>query len=337
MKKIKRFLKIIITVIVLFLLWQILSLGFEFLSLTKYNGEDINFQIEKGSYASDVANSLEDKGIIKSKYTFLARHKLFASDKSVYHGTHTIKNGMTLGDILKEMTTMTEADDTITFTIPEGYSIEMIARKAEDEGICAYDEFIGATNPENYDYEFIKYIPEKDYIHKLEGYLFPSTYEFFRDDSAYNIINKMLAAFETEYKKYFSTYDNMAEVVTIASMVEREAALEEESARISGVIVNRLEKNMLLQIDATVVYVKSEGRYDIPNLLYKDLEVSSPYNTYKISGLPLGPICNPGVKSLLAAASPEEHQWLYYHTDEKKADGSHIFTKTFDEHIATMR
>ncbi len=337
MKKTKKLLKFLICVVIIAIVWPIISLGAEFISLTSYNGDDIEFQVEQGAFASDVAADLEELGVIKSKYTFLARLKLMPDEKSsIYHGTHIISKGMTLGDVLKEVTTMPEADDTLTFSIPEGYSVDMIAKKAEKEGLCTYDEFIHSVKNDSFDYEFIKHIPDADYRYKLEGFLFPDTYEFFKDDGAHEIIDKMLSVFEREYKKYFSGYDDMFRLVTIASMVEREAALEEECPRIAGVISNRLEKDMLLQIDATVVYAKSSGRYDIPVLSYADLEVASPYNTYLNGGLPLGPICNPGVKAIRAAASPEKHEWLYYHTDEEKADGSHIFTKTFDEHIATM-
>jgi len=337
LKSIKKLFKFLIVIIVLILLWQVIPFGTEFLSISKYNGEDINFEVAQGTFASDVAQQLEEKGIIKSKYTFLAKLKLMPADKSaIYYGTHTIKKGMSLGDILKEFTSMPDTDETVMFSVPEGYSVEMIARKADSEGLCTYEEFTDTVKSAEFDYEFIKHIPDSDYAYKLEGFLFPNTYEFYKDDSAYNIIDKMLSAFEREYKKHFSDYENMFRTMTIAAMVEREAALEDECPRIAGVIKNRIEKDMLLQIDATVVYAKSEGRYDIPELSYADLEVSSPYNTYKNPGLPPGPICNPGIRAILAAASPESHEWLYYHTDEEKKDGSHIFTKTFDEHIATM-
>ena len=97
-------------------------------------------------------------------------------------------------------------------------------------------------------------------------------------------------------------------------------------------IENRLKDGMRLQIDATAVYAVSDGLYNLDRVLYKDIETDSPYNTYRISGLPAGPICSPGIKSLKAAANPEKHDYLYYRVDSAKSDGSHIFTKTFDEH-----
>ena len=106
--------------------------------------------------------------------------------------------------------------------------------------------------------------------------------------------------------------------------------------KIAGVIYNRLNDSMLLQVDATVVYAKSNGRYDMTSVSYDDLKVDSPYNTYKNKGLTPGPICNPGINSIIAAATPESHNYLFYHTDENKKDGSHIFTENFDDHVATM-
>ena len=124
--------------------------------------------------------------------------------------------------------------------------------------------------------------------------------------------------------------------MTVASLIEREATLSSERPLVSGVIYNRLKIDMLLQIDASVIYGKTLGKYDMEVVLNKDLEDASAYNVYKNKGLPPGPICNPGRESIDAAANPASHDYLYYHTDTKKNDGSHIFTKTFDEHLETM-
>ena len=125
--------------------------------------------------------------------------------------------------------------------------------------------------------------------------------------------------------------------MTRASVIEKEVKLASERATVSGVISNRIEKGMLLEIDACVLYPLTDGLYDKYRVLYADLEIDSLYNTYKYQGLPIGPISNPGIASIEAALNPEEHEWLYYHTDEGKKDGSHIFTKTFEEHVKTMQ
>lgn len=334
MKKIKRIITLAVLILVVLAAVKISPLALEFMSISKYQGDDVSFEVAMGAGASQVADALVERGIIKNRYTFIARVRFF-SKGSIYYGTHTIENGMTLGDIVNVLTTPPEDTNTVTLSVPEGYSIEMIALRAADAGLCTYDEFINALG-DDYDYEFINHIPAADYKYKLEGFLFPNTYEFFATDDAHAVIDKMLGAFQNEYAKYFTGYDRIYEIVTKASIVEREAVLDSERATIAGVINNRLAKDMLLQVDATVVYAKSAGLYDMTQVTYADLEVMSPYNTYKTKGLTPGPICNPGIKSILAAAKPESHEWLFYHTDEVKKDGSHIFTKTFDDHVATM-
>jgi len=310
----------------------------EYVSTESVYGDQITVEVPEGATADDVAGILVDKGLIKSKLTFKLKCKLESDKyKNVYKGTYYLNMGMCLTDIMDVLMTTPPEGNIVSLTVPEGYSIEMIAQKCEDEGLCSKRDFLNAVEAtDNFDYEFISHIPDGDYEYKLEGFLFPSTYEYYDDDSAVTIIDKMLAAFEEQYTKYFTSYDNMFENMIIASMVEREAVLDSERETISGVIKNRIKENMLLQIDATVVYAKSKGLYDMTQVLNEDLKVDSPYNLYKNPGLTPGPICNPGIKSIIAAANPEEHSWLYYHTDEEKKDGSHIFTETFGEHLSTM-
>jgi len=334
MRKFKRIITLVVLILVVLSAVKVTPLALEFLSVSKYHGDDTSFEVAMGSGVSQVADALKERGIIKNRYTFIARVRFF-SEGSIYYGTHSITNGMTLADIVNTLTTPPEDMNTVTLSVPEGYSVEMIAHRASEAGLCTYDEFIQALN-DTYEYEFINHIPDANQKYKLEGFLFPDTYEFFATDDAHAVIDKMLGAFQTQYTKYFTDFNRMYEIVTKASIVEREAVLDSERATIAGVINNRLAKDMLLQVDATVVYAKSAGLYDITQVTYADLEVASPYNTYKTKGLTPGPICNPGIKSILAAAKPESHEWLFYHTDEVKKDGSHIFTKTFDDHVATM-
>ncbi len=316
----------------------------EYFDASSDSGEDFVFVVEPGSTVSGVAEALEDKGVISSKYTLIIKQKLNSNTyKNVYAGEHKLNSGMCLKDIMDELF-LQAPSASFNITIPEGYSIEMMATLFADNNICSYEEFIEAVNADDYTYEFISHIPESNYKYKLEGFLFPSTYEFNENVTAHEIVDKMLATFESVYIKLsknenaFGTvsYDKMFERMIVASMVEREAVIDSERATISGVIYNRLKLPMLLQIDATVVYAKSNGRYDMTKVMNEDLNVDSPYNLYKNEGLTPGPICNPGEKSIIAAANPETHGYYYYHTDEVKKDGSHIFTATFDEHLSTM-
>lgn len=328
---------VVILIILIIALFKIVPLVKEYNRTVSADGNPVTVVINDGESARDVAKLLADKGLIKSEWTFVIKYKLNRDKyKEIYSGEFNLNDGMCLADILSAVTTSPNNGNTYTLIIPEGYSVEMIAAKCEKLGVCSADEFKKAVEANDYNYEFIKSIPDANYKYKLEGFLFPNTYEFFTSATPHDIVDKMLATFESEYKKHFSDFDNVFKNVTVASIVEREAVLDSERPKIAGVIYNRLKDSMLLQVDATVVYAKSNGRYDMTSVSYDDLKVDSPYNTYKNQGLTPGPICNPGINSIIAAANPESHNYLFYHTDENKKDGSHIFTENFDDHVATM-
>lgn len=289
-------------------------------------------KIEKGLSTSEIADVLKDNDIIKSKTMFLILVNISEYRGKLQYGTFNFSEGDGYFEIIRKLATSGAKKETVTVTIPEGYSVEKIIKKLVDSGLGTQREYEKALN-KSYDYEFIKHIkasPECNY--KLQGFLFPATYEFYTDDMPHKIIDTMLKEFEKQYSSLGASYDNLYEIITKASLIEREAKIDSERSKIAGVIENRLKKNMKLQIDATVVYAISDGLYDVDRVLYKDLEINSPYNTYRYEGLPIGPISNPGIKSIKAAINPDKHEYLYYRTDENKKDGSHIFTKDFEQH-----
>lgn len=337
MKKTRKFLTVVLIIAAVFVAVRVFPLYKEYSGASVYTGQQIEFDVKEGETVSTVASKLEQMNIIKSKYSFILRHKHSPKNYTdVKFGTYVIKHGMNLDDIIYTLTATGGKSDAVQVLIPEGFSAEMIGQRLENNGLCTKADFLDSIENDTFDYEFINHIPDGDYTYKLEGFLFPSTYELSKDMTPHMIADAMLSAFETAYTDKFSSYDRLFEIMTVASIVEREAVLDSERATIAGVIGNRISKDMLLQVDATVVYAKSGGEYDINTVTYDDLEVDSKYNTYKYKGLTPGPICNPGIKSILAAAKPESHPYLFYHTDEAKKDGSHIFTETFDDHVATM-
>lgn len=226
----------------------------------------------------------------------------------------------------------------VDVTFPEGYSVDMMAKHLEDENIFKADDFIAAVkDTSKYTNSWIKDLPKKDGVkYQLEGFLYPDTYEIYRNADPEDLVQKMLDNFEQKYQAMAKNYKgkrSMYDIVTIASIVEREAAVASERPTIAGVIENRLAKKMRLQMCPTVLYVTTDGMYDANKVYYKDLKVKSPYNTYRNSGLPVGAICNPGNESLSAAMNPQKNDYLYYHTDGNKK--THIFTKTYQEHQDT--
>lgn len=303
-----------------------------FIASSLGGGKDVTITINQGQALMSIAETLKENDIIISKYLFVIKAKLSGNTQNLKYGDFILNSDMSYDEIIEKLTTEGARKETVTITIPEGYSAEMIAAKCEEAGICTKDEFLDALS-DDYGFEFINKIPKTDVKYTLQGFLFPSTYEVYADSSAHDVIKVMLSEFE---KQYPADYNNIYEVITKASLIERETKLDSERKTISGVINNRIKKDMLLQIDASVVYAVTDGMYDVDVVYFKDLETKSKYNTYKYAGLPVGPICNPGIESIQAALSPESHPYLYYHTDEVKKDGSHIFTKTFEEHTSTM-
>ncbi len=309
----------------------------EFMRTESRDGEDVTITIEPGASLSEIADVLKENNVIKYKNVFIARVKADKKAGALNYGTFSMNTGMSITDIIDTMEHNKFVKETVTLTVPEGFSAEQIARRTADLGLCGEDAFLKALDDE-YDYDFLKEIPDKDGVkYKLQGFLFPKTYEFYTDATAHEIIDTMLSQFDTEMKSVKKKSDiSLYDAITMASLIEREAKLDEERPMIAGVMYNRIKDGMKLQIDATVAYVVSDGRYDVNRVTHKDLKVDSPYNTYQVNTLPVGPIANPGLSSIKAAYNPDKHDYYYYHTDTKKNDGSHIFTKTYDEHLSTM-
>lgn len=333
--------KIVIILIVAILL---AAAAFASLFLTEYlntkssDGEAVTVVIPQGASGKTMAGILKDGGLIRFKTAFVM--KLRGSDYAgrLRSGTFQLHKGMCIDDIIESLATGGEQRPTVTLTVPEGFSVEQIAARLEEMGLFTAQEFFDEVNNGDFDYAFMDAIPDDDGMkYRLQGFLFPDTYEIYADATPHEVIDIMLGEFARRLDGLENNSDrSLFDIVTIASLVEREARIDSERPTIAGVIENRLAIDMRLQVDAAVIYAISDGMYDVDKVLYKDLEVDSPYNIYKNYGLPVGPICNPGENSLAAAMNPESHEYLYYHTDETKQDGSHIFTSSYSQHNATM-
>ncbi len=309
----------------------------ELVSSSSVDGDVVSVEIPMGASTEEIGKIMKENGLVKSVTVFKVRAKLSDNGSRMNYGVFTLNTGMCIPDIIDTLAGTYAVRPTVMFTVPEGFSVQQIAARAEALGICTKSEFLAALN-DDYSYSFLKDVPYLEGVHyRLQGFLYPETYEFYLDATAHDIIDTMLRQFEKETKGIKIPKDrSLYEVVTVASMLEREALLDSEMPRIAGVIQNRTDKGMRLQIDATVQYAVTNGEYNIKRVTYDDLEIDSPYNTYKNAGLPIGPISNVSVTGIKAAVSPEKHDYLYYHTDTVKNDGSHIFTKTYEEHIATQ-
>ncbi len=227
----------------------------------------------------------------------------------------------------------------ITLTIPEGYTVDEIIDLFLENGIGTKEGFVEAIQEYPYDYEFmdaLNRIPlSADRKYRLEGYLFPDTYEFYMDSKEIAVIEKMLTAFEMHFEKaYYERLEELGmdldEVITLASIIQSEGKFTSDFYKISGVFHNRLKSGRpefaYLQSDATIQYCLEEHKAD---LTYEDLEIDHPYNTYKKKGLPPSAIANPGWEAIQAALYPENHQYYYFVSD---TDGSTVFAQTLPEH-----
>ena len=326
---------IVFFVIAVFVLWVAIALT---LDCTRRSSSDnaVIVEIPEGTSEQGIAKILKENNVINYELSFRLKMRSSAYRGKLNYGEFPLYEKMCIDDVIRTLAKPTAMAEGIKLTVPEGWSAEKIAKRCEELGICSSDEFLKVLKKADFSYSFIDNIPKvKGVKYKLEGYLFPSTHYFDQNTDAYGVIDTLLGEFENQYNQIKSEKPSnmsMNEVIIRASMVEREAKLESERATIAGVIQNRLDAGMLLQIDACVVYAITDGMYDAERVLYSDLKIDSPYNTYKYEGLPVGAICNPGITSIKAAMNPEKHNYLYYHTDEDEQDGSHIFSETFAEH-----
>ena len=284
--------------------------------------------VPKGATPSELARELEAKALIRSARTFAWR----ARGAVIQPGVYDLSPRESPARILERLVRGDVA--TVKVTFPEGWTLAQMAERLDERGLVEEDAFLLLVTRQGDTLRASFRVPAH-----LEGYLFPDTYAFPVGVDARAIAQQMLSNFERRVAQGRADEIKrsgrpLSEIVTIASLIEREAAAAKDRPLIAGVIYNRLERGMPLQIDATVQYARGAHK---ARLLYRDLLVDSPYNTYKISGLPPGPIASPGMASIEAALAPAESEYLYY---VARADGSHVFGRTLAEHnhnIAVVR
>jgi len=264
-----------------------------------------------------VADQLKAEGLIEYKSLFKLYCKFSHADQKLDPGSYELSTDFDYRALIKKMNQGSGAAVTVDVMFPEGYSMRQIFEKLAENKVSSYDDLMKAAADFSYNYSFLNPDDAGD-ANRLEGYLFPDTYTFFVYMEPSSAIAKFLDNYnrkitdEMEAKAGEMGY-TMDEIITIASMIEKEAANDAERPKIASVIYNRLAAGMPLQIDATTEYAMAlAGRGDEKDT---DYNIDSPYNTYKYLGLPVGPICNPGIASIEAALNPESTQYYYYALD----------------------
>lgn len=324
------FLLIAVIIIAARFIWLYRAMG---MAADSQNDTKVTVTIPDGSSSREIGNILDKKGLLSSVSAFNMKT---AFDGAEYKaGTYQMAPSMTMDEIEEMLEKGADTSNTVKVTIPEGYNIQQIASKVADAGICTSDEFLKEAADGQFDYDFISQTISGE--KRLEGYLYPDTYEFYKNASAHDVIDKMLSRFNEIYSEAAKTADSSItskyseqQIVTVASLVEREAKLDSERPEVASVVYNRLDKGMKLQFCSTVQYALGKVKARLYN---SDLKVDSPYNTYINEGLPPGPIASPGRASIEAALKPAKTDYLYF-VVSSKGDGSHNFAATGDDFAA---
>ncbi len=282
---------------------------------------------------SYMADRLKEAGLIQYKWLFETFCRFNHGDVKVDPGEYELKSSYDYRALINHMRSGSDSAITVDVTFPEGFSMHQIFQRLEEEGVCGYEELEESAANDKYNYNFLER-GETGLASDLEGFLFPDTYQFYLDMEPSSAINKFLNTF---YSKLDTDMINQAQnlglsvrqVVTIASLIEKEAADDSERAMIASVIYNRLNAGMPLGIDASILYVHPDHE-GAPTA--EMLEEDSPYNTRLYTGLPPTPICSPGMASITAALNPESTNYYYYALDT--ATGTHQFFNSAGEHEA---
>ena len=294
---------------------------------------EINVEIPSGSTTKDVAKILLDNDLIKNKRLFKYYAGKTGRDSMLKAGSYTLKKSMNTDELLMALTGGEGiSDNTANITIIEGMTMEDVANLISGQLGLSYDKLLKIMNNGQIfkeDFEFLNDNPE---INILQGYLMPDTYNVYKDSSEEDIVKILLKQFDSFYIKEIKprmkkTKLSFPEVINLASIVEKESKLDEEKNEVAAVFLNRLNIGMKLQSCATVNYARGEWK---ERLTYDDIAIDSPYNTYLIEGLPPEPINSPGMTSIIAAMEPADVDYLFF---VSKGDGSHYFSKSYDEHI----
>jgi UPF0755 protein len=328
--------KIGILAVIVILITIIIFLGIrasnqQYLPVDPENKTPVDIYIPADASARQVASILEENGVIRNQNAFLSYCRKEKLDTMLKPGHYTFNRSQALTEIAHSIAEGKVVK--IKVTIPEGYSVKEIGAMLVEKQLCTKESWQVAIKAE-YPYDFLKNVPASN-KYRLEGFLFPDTYYIEENTSPEEIINMMLQNFEQVWNNDFAAQAqaknmDIYETVILASLIEEEAMHEDERRTISGVINNRLQDGMYLQLCPTVLYCFDQKK---TKLYDADLEIESPYNTYRHPGLPPGPISNPGKASIAAALNPEKNPYYFY---VSKGDGSHHFSRTFQEHLQAM-
>ena len=304
---------------------------------------EIEVEIPMGSGVSDIAEKLEQKEIVKSARIFKYYVK-FKNASNFQAGNYKMTQSMTLDEIIESLKTgKVYREPVFTLTIPEGLTLDQIAAIVDKNTDYTSEQFMKLVESKDYVKKMMETYPQlitkevknKNIRYALEGYLYPATYSFYEEKPTLEeIVESMISQTNDELKAFYPVLEEMKmtthELLTFASLLEEEATAQTDRETIASVFYNRIKADMPLQTDPTVLYSLGSHKEKV---LYEDLEVEDPYNTYLNKGLPPGPIANAGKISIEAALYPTDTEYLYFLADSK---GNNHFAKTYEEHLKNV-
>ena len=314
----------------------------DLLEAVSADASPIEFEVFPGEPLPEVALRLAAQGLIRDATAFRSLARIRGLDTQIQAGQHALRRDMPAEEVLQAL--LVAQGEQLRVTIPEGWRLEELAALLERLGLAQRADLISlASAPERGRWPALASLPEGA---SLEGYLFPDSYDFEPDAGAASVIDRLLTTFEARLTSDMRARAELAglsihELVTLASIVEREAVLPDERARIAQVYLNRLaEPPYILNADPTLQYAlgfqpEQESWWKRP-LLYADLEIDSPYNSYLRPGLPPGPIASPGLEAIRAVLEPEAGSWRYFVANDIACDGSHVFADSLEAHNANV-
>lgn len=324
-------------------------LGAAFLGLVAFSANrpvggdgNILYNVAKGEGASSIAEGLEEAGLVRSATFFKFTTWSRGTRGDFKAGAFELSPSMSTREIEHVLTTFEPSQEEVSVTVLEGWTIDDIAAHLETEGISSEEDFYAEVGKSA---EFVSagalpawsetygFLDDKPARNSLEGYLFPDTYRIFAESGAKALVRRMLSNFEAKLtpelrEEIEASGHNVFEIVTMASVIEREVQTDEDMALVSGIFWNRVELGMGLQADSTVNYITGLSK---PSVSFAETDIDHPWNTYKYRGLPAGPIGNPGLRAILAAIRPAETDYLYFLTDPQ---GKVYYGRTLEEHNA---
>jgi len=293
------------------------------------------FSVTEGESVATISAHLEEQHLIRDPFYFRIYARVKDVDETLKAGKYEFLPSITIADIVDRLVRGETISNERTITIVEGWTREQIALYLDEQDIAEASEFLESAESAPIDrYVFLLDKPKNA---SLEGYLFPDTYRIFKNATAQDILQKMLETFDRKLSPDLRASIQHSDrsvyaVVTLASIIEREAIGADDMKSVAGVFMKRLAADMPLQADSTVNYITGKKT---PSVSLDDLAIDSPYNTYKYAGLPPGPISNPGRAALEAAVYPADNPYWYFLTDPQT--GKAVFSRTLDEHNANKR